>query len=330
MSENIAYNSARKDIDNSDSPTAVAFSPLGDYVFIALQGNNSVVTFDAYSLSGAGTLDNAGLAPRGMAFDSRGHLFVHGFLSRSVSVYDVSEIISGNGQSTKLAEVSTVASETLTPEILLGKQVFYNAADVRMGGEFNYMSCATCHSDGGHDGRTWDFTDRGEGFRNTTSLRGRRGDGHGPVHWSANFDEIHDFENDIRGASRVKDFLTDQQFSESSDPLGSPKIGLNSDLDALAAYVASLSDYPRSPHRSKDGSLTADGIAGEAIFKRLDCASCHSGNDFTDSAGFKLHDVGTLKTHSGNRLGEELVGIDTPTLRGWNTAPIFMMALQVL
>jgi cytochrome c peroxidase len=35
-----------------------------------------------------------------------------------------------------------------------------------------------------------------------------------------------------------------------------------------------------------------------------------------------LHDVGTLGATSGQRLGDELLGIDTPTLRGlWNDAP---------
>ena len=34
------------------------------------------------------------------------------------------------------------------------------------------------------------------------------------------------------------------------------------------------------------------------------------------------HDVGTIKEQSGQRLGEVLDGIDTPTLRGlWHTAP---------
>ncbi|MDV7392228.1 hypothetical protein RZS08_12770, partial [Arthrospira platensis SPKY1] len=36
----------RIDIDNSDSPTGITFSDRGDYVFIALQGNNSVAVFD--------------------------------------------------------------------------------------------------------------------------------------------------------------------------------------------------------------------------------------------------------------------------------------------
>ena len=37
-------------------------------------------------------------------------------------------------------------------------------------------------------------------MRNTITLHGRAGIAHGNVHWSANFDEIQDFEHDIRGA----------------------------------------------------------------------------------------------------------------------------------
>ncbi|MCB0145044.1 MAG: putative Ig domain-containing protein, partial [Caldilineaceae bacterium] len=44
--------------------------------------------------------------------------------------------------------------------------------------------------------------------------------------------------------------------------------------------------------------------------------------NFTDSAPNSLHDIGTLKPTSGNRLDGPLTGIDTPTLRGiWSTAP---------
>ena len=83
--------------------------------------------------------------------------------------------------------------------IKTGKRIFYNAADPRMGLD-GYLSCATCHLEGGQDGRVWDFTDRNEGLRNTIDLRGRAGTGHGNLHWTANFDEVQDFENDIRNA----------------------------------------------------------------------------------------------------------------------------------
>ena len=60
------------------------------------------------------------------------------------------------------------------------------------------MSCASCHNDGGHDGRVWDLTGLGEGLRNTIALRGRGGMGQGFLHWSGNFDEVQDFEGQIR------------------------------------------------------------------------------------------------------------------------------------
>src|SRR5262249_52024773 len=78
------------------------------------------------------------------------------------------------------------------------------------------------------------------------------------------------------------------------------------------------------PYRASDGSLTADGVAGKALFASLNCASCHTGNQFTDSSADVLHDVGTLKPSSGQRLGQPLTGIDTPTLKGiWETPPYF-------
>ncbi|MEM9018286.1 MAG: hypothetical protein AAGC68_14830, partial [Verrucomicrobiota bacterium] len=104
-------------------------------------------------------------------------------------------------------------------------------------------------------------------------------------------------------------------------PLGSPKAGLNSDLDALAAYVSSLTQeaIPKSPHRQSDGRLNEGAVAGELLFISEGCATCHSGDDMTDGI---LHNVGTLRNSSGSRLGGNLPGIETPTLLGvWKTAP---------
>src|SRR5690606_29469928 len=71
-----------------------------------------------------------------------------------------------------------------------------------------------------------------------------------------------------------------------------------------------------------DGTLTEDAVAGRELFLELGCDTCHAGDDFTDSASGVLHDVGTITPASGNRLGGELTGLDTPTLLGiWQTAP---------
>lgn len=319
------------DLDNSDSASAVAYSPLGDYLFVALQGNDEIVVLDALRVDGTSGLGSlvtrlgAGGAPQGLAVDPvTSRTFVQNLTTMDVTVLETAELFTRGARTVASRSVSTVRAPATPGEILLGKRLFYHAGDQRMSAE-GYLSCATCHADGDHDGRTWDFTGRGEGLRNTTSLRGRSGVGHGNVHWSANFDEIQDFEGDIRNAFGGRGFLADADWLATRDPLGAPKAGLDPDLDALAAYVSSLGreSVPRSPHRAATGFLTPDGLAGRDVFIREGCASCHAGEDFTDSATApQLRDVGTLRTTSGSRLGGPLAGIDTPTLLGiFSTAP---------
>ena len=206
--------------------------------------------------------------------------------------------------------------------MLRGKQFFYDARDTRLARD-RYMSCASCHNDGGHDGRTWDLTGMGEGLRNTVSLIGRGGMAHGFLHWSANFDEVQDFEGQIRSLAGGTGLMTDAAFATRTQPLGTTKAGVSADLDALAAYVASLTTFNQSPHRNADGSLTTLAAQGRTVFQNANCGSCHAGARFTDSAAAALDDVGTIKQPtSGQRLGSTLTGIDPPTLRDvWATAP---------
>ncbi|MBI2425159.1 MAG: Ig-like domain-containing protein [Candidatus Hydrogenedentes bacterium] len=318
--------SLRLDLDNSDSPSAIAFSPLGDYAFIALQGNNQVGVIDVFDLmqqASPGTLQSrwgTGLAPQAIVMDpASGALISKDFMGRSVTLFDAANFISSGSLNIPSAAVDTVATEQLAPQVLLGKRIFYNAADTRMSAE-GYISCASCHLDGGHDGRTWDFTSRGEGFRNTTDLRGRSGLAHGNVHWTANFDEIQDFENDIRAFFGGSGFLSNAEHTATADPLGAPKAGLDNELDALAAYVRSLgaATLPRSPGRAPDGTESAAAVRGQAVFNAQNCDTCHIPEEgFTDRL---LHNVGTLRASSGQRLGGPLTGIETPTLLGIHAA----------
>lgn len=309
---------ARKDLNDRDMAQAIAFSPLGDYIFIAVQGTGSIDVLDAFSGELITSLENVGFAPQGLILDNEGKkLFIHNFLSRNITVFDVSEITSNRSRRFRFLEaISTTKHDLLPPNILRGKQIFYNAKDRRMSRD-GYISCASCHLDGGQDGRVWDFSDRGEGLRNTITLLGHGGTRQGPLHWTANFDEIQDFEHDIRNGFGGLGFLTDQEFNQGSrnTTLGDKKSGLNRDLDSLAAYVSSLINTPKSPYRI-DGKLTTKGLEGKKVFQDLQCIRCHSGGNFTDSNSQTLHDVGTIKTTSGSRLGQNLLGFDTPTLKG--------------
>src|SRR5262249_55495295 len=220
-----------------------------------------------------------------------------------------------------LGTTSLIGAETLPANVLLGKQLFYDAADDRLARD-NYLSCASCHNDGGQDGRGWGLTGFGEGLRNTTELRGRGGMGNGPLHWTGNFDEVQDFEGQIRTMAAGTGLMSNTAFNTGtrSQPLGDPKAGISSDLDALAAYVSSLNAAPSSPYRN--GALSAQAAQGAALFANKTCGSCHSGTSFTDSALNVRHNVGTIHAGSGTRLGAPLDGFDTPTLLGtWGSGP---------
>ncbi|MCG8406884.1 MAG: Ig-like domain-containing protein [Phycisphaerales bacterium] len=330
LSVNAEDRFARLDLNDRALASAVIFNPLGDYVFVATLGSNTVEVLDAFTGETATSIENVGLAPQGMVLGPSGdRLFIHNYMSRTVTVYDVGNIGDDVSQVSQLAVIPVVENELLPPLVLRGKQIFYNAADDRMSRD-NYISCASCHLEGGSDQRVWDFTDRGEGLRNTTSLINRAGLRHGPVHWSANFDEIQDFEHDIRGAFEGRGFMEDADFHSGTrdTPLGDPKKGVSFELDAMAAYLASLRKGPPSPFRNSDGTMTASAAAGRFIFHSVavQCGNCHRGSELTDSdlyeSPFLLHDVGTLKPGSGRRLGRPLTGLDTPSLKGvWRTAP---------
>ncbi|WP_437783850.1 PKD domain-containing protein [Sorangium sp. So ce1097] len=324
LAEGVEDVARRIDMDDRNLPNQVVFTPLGDFAFISVAGSALVEVRDAYTGEFVTALKETGFAPRGLALTETNKLFVHASLSRTVTVYDVADIVSSHDLITKkLAEVPTVAVEKLDPQVLRGKQLFFNSADIRMSDQ-GYISCASCHFDGAEDGRVWDFGSAGEGLRNTVSLLGRRGTGHGNVNWSGSFDEIQDSDDNIRHLFGGKGFLSTEQLAVGTvgTPRGDKKAGLSPELDALAAFLGSLDTYRPSPFRGPDGSLTEDGVAGRAIFERLGCDFCHTGPDGTDSARGKLHDVGTVKPSSGMRAGEPLLGIDTPTLNGvWETAP---------
>ncbi|MGL4400168.1 MAG: putative Ig domain-containing protein [Luteolibacter sp.] len=308
---------ARIDFNDAGTPTAVCHDPAGIYTFVALEGSRAVAVVDTWNHVEITRFD-AGRAPQGLILSADGKtLFVQNFMDRSVTVHDVSGILSGGVNSPPLlATLSTVASETLTAQVLTGKRHFYDTRDNRLALQ-EYISCASCHADAGQDGRVWDFTGFGEGLRNTITLHGQAEQG--AYHWSGNFDEIQDFEGQIR------DFAGGTGLIASGNPhptLGTPNGGRSGDLDALAAYLDSLTETEASPARQDAQTLPPSAAAGREVFLSANCASCHSGPEFTNSAPGVFRDVGTRKPSSGTRLGSAFTGFDVPTLRGlWATAP---------
>ncbi len=304
----------------------VEFSPLGNLAILTLGGSNRIEIRDVNRPTEVfTTISDVGAFPRATVLGPNKRLFVQGALSRDVRVYNLSSALNyfDKGTPSEVAVIPTVEKEKLPENILTGKKIFHFSDDDRMSLE-KYMSCGVCHFEGIDDGRVYDFSDRGEGLRNTVSLLGRAGTQHGRVNWTGNLDELQDFEHQICDLFSGKGFIPYDvlQTGTRNQALGDPKAGLSPELDALAAYVASLEHVNPSPYRNSDGTLTPDGVAGKALYEKLGCDFCHGGPTFTDSQRGRLHDVGTLGPKSGMRMGQPLFGFDTPTLAGvWESAP---------
>jgi YVTN family beta-propeller protein len=233
-----------------------------------------------------------GANPRALVFSQDGReAYVLDTLDRSLRVLATADY-------STLARLP-VTDEALGGELALGKKLF-NLAGNPMSGR-RWVSCASCHPDGDHDGRVWMNP---EGLRRTVGFFGIAKTH--PIHWSADRDEVQDFEHTIRGPLMEGRGLVSGRIPE---PLGEKLAGRSKDLDALAAYVNSFK-HTLSPHAAGPGKLSEAAERGRTLFhsEKTRCATCHSGPHYTDG---KVWDVGT-----GGDDPTELMGpkYDTPTL----------------
>ena len=207
-----------------------------------------------------------------------------------------------------------------SPEWVRGK-VLFNTSQPPMSAR-RWIACSSCHPDGHTDARVWQ---QPEGLRKTTAMFGVAHTH--PLHYSADRDEVQDFEFTIRsklmrGPGLMRGPLP-PKLGYHKVELEVTTAGKSKDLDALAIYTNSF-DFELSPHIDAPGQAFGAGAARQAIFfdKSVGCATCHSGPYYTDSSlvkPYKLHDVGTGSDDLSERMGPEY---DTPTLLGvYRTAP---------
>jgi YVTN family beta-propeller protein len=298
-----------------NDPVAAIPSPDGTTLYVVLAGSNLVEVVDIANPAQPRLVRflPTGQNPRGMALSANGRMgYVMDYLSRSVTILDLE----------RLERVATVpvTNETLDPTVLQGKILFHTAAEPRMS-KVSWVSCASCHIDGGTDSVTWIFPD---GPRQTPPLwnAGQTL----PWHWSAALDELQD----------VEDTIHTIQFglglAPGSDPpiLGMPNAGRSDDLDALAAFLERGIRPPVVP-------APPDPLdQGRALFVSHGCATCHGGPHWTSSAmpgaagtldpdgngmvDALLHDVGTLNP----RDIRGATGFDVPSLLGVGLTPPYL------
>lgn len=284
------------------NPWEVAISPNGKTLYIVFSGTNDMFVCnligDNYREVEFAALLRIGANPRAVKVspDNR-HFYIYNALDFTVDEYST--------RTNEKERSITITKWPGTEEVLLGKKLFYSAnSPMSMQ---RWISCSSCHPDGDSDGRTWQ---QPEGLRNTQALFGMQWTH--PIHWSADRDEVQDFEHTIRSPLMQGRGLIRGRVNDS---LGEPNAGKSKELDALAAY-ANSHPFKLSPY-SKQG-LSDSAKRGKELFfnSTVGCATCHSTAVYTDQ---KMHNVGT-----GNDDPTELIGptFDTPTLLGvYRTAP---------
>ena len=299
------------------NPWESAVSPDGKRLYTIYAGTNdmnvSELLNDNYrEIENTGKY-KVGQNPRAIRLSPDGDTaFIYNTLDFSVDVYQTPYM-------RKLASIK-VCDPPKTPEWVRGK-VLFSTANPPMT-QRHWIACASCHPDGLADGRVWHNP---EGLRKTPALFGLAHTH--PLHWSADRDEVQDFEYTIRGrlmqgSGLVRGSIKPKvghEAVELSEKLG----GRSADLDALAIYTNSF-EFTLSPHIPGLGKLSESAERGKHLFfsKEVGCASCHSGPYSTDSKlekPFNLHDVGTGQDDPTEKMGPKY---DTPTLLGvYRTAP---------
>jgi YVTN family beta-propeller protein len=285
------------------NPWEVALNSDGTKLYVVFSGTDDMfvanVLEDNYRELEYASLLRTGSNPRAVrvAPDDR-TFYVYNALDFTVDVFDA--------QSEKKTAEIRVTEWPGEEDVLLGKKLFYSARPPMS--RLRWIACSSCHPDGDADGRTWQ---QPEGLRNTQPLFGLKFTH--PIHWSADRDEVQDFEHTIRSPLMRGRGLVDGPINES---LGEPNAGLSPELDALAAYTNSHTDFKLSPYAK--GGLSEAAKRGKKLFhsEEVGCARCHSGPYLTDQ---KMHDVGTGADDPTEKLGPDY---DTPTLLGiYRSAP---------
>lgn len=240
----------------------------------------------------------------------------------SVFVFDSSDfaIRKLDCQTMALQGIAKLSKPHRSEEWIRGR-VLWNSADSPMSSR-RWVACSSCHPDGQPDGRVWSNP---EGKRKTPHLGGLAHTH--PLHWSADRDEVQDFEYTIRsklmmGPGLLRESIQSKKNFKKTE-LEERTSGRSADLDALAIYTNSFTFNSLSPHALGEGKLTESALRGKALFSdaKVGCSTCHSGPFYSDSSlqSMKLHDVGTGASDASERMGNSY---DTPTLVGvYRTAP---------
>lgn len=247
-------------------------------------------------------LIDVGKNPRGIVINNADtRAYVMNTISKDVSVVDLTvdpEVEIARIQSAELPPPGSDAEK-----FLLGNELFHSSrgsfdegVSERLSSE-GWQACASCHPDGLSDGVIWAFA---AGPRKSIPLNGMFSQSNPTgdqrvLNYSAIFDELEDFELNIRGVSGgqgliVLEGTTDQDPNvRAFDPpnAGRPQLHVNGipAWDAIVAWTQSRIASPVSPYRGVDpNSELGQQIAlGRELFIEANCQLCHGGPKWSTS-----------------------------------------------
>jgi YVTN family beta-propeller protein len=309
----------------SDLLVKLDVSPSGDLVFTTDADTTRYIDLnDPTNPATSGA--NAGKNPQGIAITSNGGLaYVANFVSRNVTVVDLTN-------DTVVAVVSTSdlpAPGSQGETNLVGAEMFFssrgnfdtipgtNSLRDRLSSE-GWQSCSSCHFKGLTDGVIWQFA---AGPRKSVPLNSSFNPHNRTqqrlLNYSAIFDEVEDFEANIRNVSGPGNLAVPIN-GNALDPNHGLLIGTNGDLNVapsgLNAFalpnanrdqltvtlpastnkvpaLTALREWVRNAVRTPNAPLSAlpnapsssDILMGRTLFAQAGCANCHGGQNWTVS-----------------------------------------------
>lgn len=287
----------RISLDIVDQPVNMPFDAVltsAGKLYVVHAGSDDLSAIEVQFQNTVAHLD-LGFNPRGLAL-SPGERFVYASnaLSGTVTVIDTA--------TDTVVDTIRATNLPLDPMLLRGK-ILFNSSTATTLAKDEWISCATCHFEGGADGRTWFFRD---GIRNTPALFGVASTL--PMHWSGDLDELHDVESTIRTVQAGTGLANGADNCTPACDQALPNAHRSRELDDLATFMMSL-----RPPRRRVAPMSEAAQRGQALFA-AQCASCHPAPLYTDRL---RHDVGT-----GGEVERKGTAFDTPSLRGvFDSAP---------
>ncbi len=291
------------------NPWAVKCSDDGSYLCVTHAGSHELSIIDRVGLHArlddliggtpltGGFSDTIDDVPHDLGFLTglRKRIALGGNGPRSLAVIDslcyVPEYFSGTVSIVDLEESSkdvfnaSLGTQPAMTQIRQGEEFYHDASQTYQ----KWLSCSSCHPEARSDALNWDLGNDGLGTARQTKS-----------HLLA-----HDLPpttiTGVRDSAEtsVRAGFTHIEFAHRSEE----------DAVAIDEYLKSL--IPVASPAMVDNTLTEAAWRGKTLFHQSGCASCHSGNTFSD---MQMHNVGT-----GYGSGEAM---DTPTLvEVWQTGP---------